>query len=415
MSNSGKSHSDATSADEKSIGFEYQYYYFLLMLLDLRHNESIGLEVKDDVHIELTNGKLALIQLKHSIDASNNVTERGPDLWKTLYNWACVIQDKVEGRVKNEEQIAFCNNTEFILVSNKGVTNRNKLISTIADYQLDLVTYNELREYITKLKDNTDDENIKSYMDKVIKLNASVAQKFWKKVKFEFGCDDILNKIRMRLKERSISESRINDVMITLDGTLRQENYNYIKLRKKVLIPFDEFYKKYTICFAIGQSNKLVIDRGATKIDDASNQLFIKQLIDVEDIEASDVSTILEYSRYKYMAANNLARWLQNGDITELDLQAFDSNSVLKWQNIHKRIHRSIIKALKEGNDMSALINSISDLAKDCLDSIRDVTLHLKEQQLDVDISNGQFYLLSDYPKIGWLYNWESKYANSEQ
>ena len=47
------------SADSKSIGFDFQYYYFLYRLIKLSPDESIGLEVKDDVHISFNN-KLTL-------------------------------------------------------------------------------------------------------------------------------------------------------------------------------------------------------------------------------------------------------------------------------------------------------------------------------------------------------------------
>ena len=45
-----KTHIEKTAAETKSIGFDYQYYFFLWKLLSLRKGESVGLEVKDDVH-----------------------------------------------------------------------------------------------------------------------------------------------------------------------------------------------------------------------------------------------------------------------------------------------------------------------------------------------------------------------------
>ena len=39
----------STRADDKILGFEYQFYYFLLEVLKLKDNEIVGFEVKDDV------------------------------------------------------------------------------------------------------------------------------------------------------------------------------------------------------------------------------------------------------------------------------------------------------------------------------------------------------------------------------
>ena len=56
---------NSTRADDKILGFEYQFYYFLLKVLKIDSDETVGFEVKDDVHIE-DNKTLSLIQLKHT-------------------------------------------------------------------------------------------------------------------------------------------------------------------------------------------------------------------------------------------------------------------------------------------------------------------------------------------------------------
>jgi len=99
-----QTHTEKTSAADKSIGFDYQYYYFLYRLLKMRRAESVGLEVKDDVHTDLACNRQILIQLKHTVQkkaggTTNNLTQYDSDLWKTLSNWTKVITDKVAGRV----------------------------------------------------------------------------------------------------------------------------------------------------------------------------------------------------------------------------------------------------------------------------------------------------------------------------
>lgn len=42
---------DTTSADKQQTGFEYQYLYFILQLLDIGPGETVGYEALDDVHI----------------------------------------------------------------------------------------------------------------------------------------------------------------------------------------------------------------------------------------------------------------------------------------------------------------------------------------------------------------------------
>ena len=74
-----------SSAADTSIGFDYQFYYFFFLILGLKHGEKIGLEVKDDVHLDLPGGQTILIQTKHSVQTTNgdaiiNLTERDKDL-----------------------------------------------------------------------------------------------------------------------------------------------------------------------------------------------------------------------------------------------------------------------------------------------------------------------------------------------
>jgi len=58
---------EITSAAKTEIGFDYQFYYYFYLILDLRHGEKIGIEVKDDIHIDCADGDSILIQVKHTL------------------------------------------------------------------------------------------------------------------------------------------------------------------------------------------------------------------------------------------------------------------------------------------------------------------------------------------------------------
>lgn len=122
-----KTHTDLTSAETKSIGFDFQYYFFLWKLLSLRNGQSVGIEVKDDVHCDLNNDEQILYQLKHTIQTSSdgspiNLTTLDNDLWKTLYNWSKIISDKNDDREDINSQLAFIKKTTYVLASNKSST-----------------------------------------------------------------------------------------------------------------------------------------------------------------------------------------------------------------------------------------------------------------------------------------------------
>ncbi len=112
---------DKTNAEDKSIGFDYQYYYFLYLLLGLEEGQKIGIEVKDDVHIDLNDGSQVLLQLKHSIQTNTsgkvvNLTERDSDLWKTISNWVNIINDPLDGRSVKHPYCGHCTSYSISIV-----------------------------------------------------------------------------------------------------------------------------------------------------------------------------------------------------------------------------------------------------------------------------------------------------------
>lgn len=60
------------TAGAQAIGFDYQFYCFMLLALELRHGQKVGFEVKDDVHIDKADGTTTLLQTKHSVLKSSN-------------------------------------------------------------------------------------------------------------------------------------------------------------------------------------------------------------------------------------------------------------------------------------------------------------------------------------------------------
>ena len=133
----GQTIAQKTSAADKSIGFDYQYYYFLEKLLNLKTGQSVGLEVFDDVHVTVSASLQLLFQLKHttSIAADGkpvNLTSLDDDLWKTMSNWSKVIKDVNDGRTQKDHQLDFIKKTEFHLVTNKSWSASNKFLSNIS-------------------------------------------------------------------------------------------------------------------------------------------------------------------------------------------------------------------------------------------------------------------------------------------
>jgi hypothetical protein len=154
--NKNKTQFEETAADKTAIGFDFQYYFFLWKLLSLETGESVGLEVKDDVHTDLNNDTQILYQVKHTIQKRKdgkpkNLTTLDIDLWKTMSNWAKVISDKTDGRGKEKQQITFLNKTSFVLASNKSSTTTNQFLKIISAFQNQNISIIEVQSMLIRL------------------------------------------------------------------------------------------------------------------------------------------------------------------------------------------------------------------------------------------------------------------------
>ena len=121
---------------------------------------SVKIENLDDISIFDYDGRIKkLEQIKYK--SSCKLTDYSRDLWNTLYNWFCVIEDK------NSEEL--CNNIKFVLYSwtkceigdlaNEFLEIKNKhnfddIWKKQEDYFKEIDDNNEIKKYFNKLNSN---------------------------------------------------------------------------------------------------------------------------------------------------------------------------------------------------------------------------------------------------------------------
>ncbi len=401
---SNTTHTDKTSADSIAVAFDYQYYYFLFKVFSLEVGQSVGLEVKDDVHTELSNNIQLLIQLKHSVQTSAsgnsvNLTTLDNDLWHTLYNWCEVITDAQDDRKNTAQQIEFVEKTYFILVSNKSYTEQNKFIEILNNYKIGSITHKEAKNEISKI--TTENKYIQKYKAKLLSLDDDVSERFFNHMEFDLDNDDLIDKCKIALKSKMIPEESINDLFKKLDSSIREENYTAIKKNQKIIINFDEYYKKYRIYYDQARNTDLQIKTFNIGLpDNLTEQRFIQHLIDINDISEDDIDDIIEFTKYKLQIQNNVSSWLQEAELTEDQLDDFEKEVIAIWRNEFRSKNRG------QMTEKEIQVKALS-----IVDTLRKERLSISSLQLDTQHSNGEFYYLSDNLKIGWRKDWEDKYS----
>ncbi|RKD94086.1 dsDNA nuclease domain-containing protein [Marinifilum flexuosum] len=399
----------SSSAAKTIIGFDYQYYYFLYLLLNLKQGEKIGYEVKDDIHLDKHDGKKILLQLKHTLDSEKNLTEKDSDLWKTLYNWLSDIK-KIETR---DERIQEIKSTSYVLVTNKKFSSQNELLVKLGKLQISEIDYSEFEQYVKSLNSSNDD--IKKYMEFLQSLPKYLLINFFNQISFSFSVDEIIDKIELRLQELFIKKEYVSDVFSCLDSNIRKDFYLTTKSHGINEISFNDFQLKYVNCFNFGRTNRLPI----REFDDAIplnplNQLFIKQLVEIGDVDSSEEDIIREYTRLKLLMYNNLKTWNIKGELTTQQSEKFTKNCLTIWRSLFRESHRQNIKDLSNGLTVDDIQEKIEVAGLNCLNEIRKLELTIDGEVLDYEVSNGQFYLLSDIPSIGWHVEWKKKYLDEK-
>jgi hypothetical protein len=343
---SNKTHIEKTGAETKSIGFDFQYYFFLWKLLTLNKGETVGLEVKDDVHTELKNDINIFYQVKHSIQKNTaghikNMTSSDVDLWKTLYNWAKVISDEYDNRKKINSQLEFVKKSHFIMRSNKNLSPTNKIIDNIEKLQNKEISIDEFEKNIKEFEEESKNDKIKKYANEFLLLDKDVLKKYILKISFELGEDEILQNCKDAIETKFIPKNKVDEIFAKIDSRIRKDNFIEIKTGNKIQISFEEFQKKYSKYFKNARTKRLeTVPLTIDLPDKLESQIFIKQLLEINDIEIDEIDLMAKFTRFKLNLENNIAHWYKEGEITIEEIKSYRDEAKLKWFNKFRALSR---------------------------------------------------------------------------
>jgi hypothetical protein len=397
---------EMTSAADTSVGFDYQFYYFFYLILGLKLGETIGFEIKDDIHIDFANGTTELIQSKHTVQTSVsgnpiNLTELSSDLWKTLSHWVDLVDEQIDRK-------SYLSKTWFKLVTNKS-NGSNKFIQNLSAFQNNLLSLSEIKDYLKNLSGRTSDTELKKQIKRV--HSAPALKEFLNKIKLDLNEDDLIQRIKNRIIEKIHFTEKIEDVYNSLHSALRDKNYLDVKSGKKLITTFSEFSNQFRNCFKAGLSSQLPKrDLPVLLPEKREDQLFVRQLIDIGDIMPFDDEKIIELTTYMLKFVNNYKYWEINDGLLPSQKEEFERNTRLIWKNSFDKFYRKISKKYLKGEDLLSLDDEIKDAALECLDEMKREALTLDETLLDTELSNGHFYFLTEEKIIGWHFSWKTRY-----
>ncbi len=395
------------TAGANAIGYDYQFYFFMYLALDLSHGDTIGFEVKEDVHIQKNDGSIILYQGKHSIQTNNagetqNLTSLDSDLWKTISNWVSMIE------AENDPK-AFLEINSFLLFTNKN-ENSNEFINALSAYKVD----GNLTHVTDKLKElwkKTTDKTLQVYLKHIAGLKAKYLKVFMSNITIETGVDDLISKIKNRLMKTARTKAIADSIFDSLYSNMQTAKYLDIKDRNKFEISFDDFNTRFGRCFQIAYAERPLPRREFPILlpEDLESQAFIRQLIDIGEISPGS-KQVMAYTEQMLKVINHFTYWVDENLLFPEESKKCDENAIIIWKNKFSAKYRNINRQLADGTPLDQLEADIRLAALEIIDYLREQDLDILEGKLGIDFSNGHYYTLSDKLELGWHLNWQNKY-----
>lgn len=382
-------------------GYLFQPDRALVLLCSCKNNESVSIELIDDVAAFDDNGNVFYReQDKSSIrEVGQPYKDRSKDLWNTLMIWAIEIKNETLNPV----------NTNLVCVTNKKLDNKS-LIKKLAAAKEPA----EIDEAIALLKTAANDppSTLKEIITQVLE-DEDVLKKIILHIQllddntFENRNEEIANKLGLNddIKEEVIIDLRgwfYDSILTQLD----KGNAPVIKkteLNKRLQRSLQNIGDKRIKVLA---KRFIQVEITEDKIAEAKDKMFVKQLELFRHYDK--VNIIIDAIVDFFYSEDQRTKLVLQGDITGIELLAMDDTSKERWKESFRR------KMTKYDNEMSEA--QLSDLAFEIYDTtINGYLARIRGYETEPYFTKGSFYKLSDALEIGWHPHWEKYFIKNEQ
>jgi|GEM_PF-5592451 len=390
------------SAAKTQMGYFYQLLCFVKEFVRLESGAELHYEQKDDIDLfSATSGKQILIQVKHTVQKNNDkyisIKDNSQELWHTLGTWAEFLKEQ-------DDNYKVINNYEFLLITNK--ENELALLQPLTNFQNGKISFDDILNYINNVQLG---EKNNREREKFNKISVDLQQQLLNNMTIITNPDDMVRQIETCIYDKySLKYSDVCD-------------QNKAKRLKDTIMStiFEDLYKTncdrtFTIDDVTEIANpilypdkKLPIRKPTyneiLRVD--NNSIFIKQLLDIgvldmddEDFEEYKICIITD----KLYSDNYFDAMLKNHLLDEDTIKKYFSSKKQEWDVSFKRCNFDL---------KSSVSPNEAEVTKCALNVYHDV-INIADTTHGQDVSKGTFYALSDIPKIGWRYDWKTKYKN---
>ena len=376
------------TAKPSILGYTYQLFYGLYLLLHSEEDKKIFIEHYDDLTIE-NKGTYQVIQMKYS-QTPKNITDRSIDLWKTIRNWSSNIMNK------NPE---FMNAELVIITTDHAVKNSIAYFLKPENKKID-----DALKRLNEVGQNAGNEIENKFYPIFQKLGPIEQAKLLQRISILDGAptfEEIEERVKYFLKKFTdieFVEKYYTDVL----GWWTKKIHEVLQTKELIGIDSSELwellrnirntYRKEILITTIKESDVL---SKSTSID---NKTFVKQLLIInkepEDIKIAKIDYL--------MADSQTTKWINENPSLDDEIRKHKEALFEEW----KLKFSSLKQKLKNNKDDNVLVSTGCDLYDWAMIDTYYLNIGPKAGHF---FRRGKFHELSDEKRIGWHPDYEEE------
>jgi hypothetical protein len=374
------------SAAGQYLGYSLQTTRFLAKLLDSGSEQTVSLEIFEDVGIESPDGHKVAEQDK-STQSNNPVSDRAVELWKTFNNWIDAVSS---GQLAPDKTVfelyVSCPNSGEIVQSfadAKSSADAKKAFDFAKQKLWGPAPAFPLRPNVSQA--------IAPYITKFFEANESIIYQIIQNFSLTCGSGSPHSDLRALLGKALVPQEIIDDALNYALGWVKAQTDIFLEKGQSARISVAEF-RAVMESFLCRHDRKtiLVTFAGAPTKDEIETHLRIRTYIrQLEIIDAEDGDRLKAVSDF-LRAAVDRTKWSQKGWVNATSFEEFEDSLIRTWENFKKKTNIALItrSPTEQGRYLYAECSSHQ----------------ARLQGLDVPphFVPGSFHALADTLSIGW-------------
>lgn len=370
-------------ASEQMLGYMYQIRYALYALLHEDDPQTqICIEKFDDISLDKPDGTTELVQLKHHLGSSGDLTNASVDLWRTLKLWIDLV---------NKEPF-ICKTTYFYIIT----TAVAPLESIACKIKSGECSCDEIYGLLYDTATKSENKSTRKSRDAFLALDSVIAKAIIERIKVidsEHQIDD-LDKLLLRLIRVSCKPDHERKVLERLEGWWFEQSIQGLMSATPIFINQNQVRFKLVDISHEYDSDNLPIDIPASLGEDCleDDRVFCEQLRLISAQSKSIRMAIKDY----YRAYEQRGHWIRDGLLYINDLDNYEERLCDEWQHLFAMMEDDLLNnpVCSEGDKSRA--------GRELYRSIQNSDIRIRSKCDTPFIMRGSYHMLAGRCKVGW-------------